>query len=126
MPTTPAFIVSLKPSQSWSRLSQMTDHSKAARTLMRDRSGRLAAATRFQTVDGLGGAVVLGRVSARIPGLDRWAGSVLPEHVPGPHAADRRVDPALHVRLALADADAPRNVEEPVGRHLDLAVVGGH
>ncbi len=34
MPTTPAFIVSLKPSQSAPRLSQMTDHSKAARTRM--------------------------------------------------------------------------------------------
>src|SRR5687767_4350762 len=107
MPTTPAFIVSLKPSQSWPRLSQMTDHSKAARTLMRNRSGRLEAATRFQTVDDLGGAVVLGRVPARVTGLDRRARSVPlegrpepprdrvpeepPEHVADPHAFDGRV-----------------------------------
>src|SRR5215204_1959823 len=140
MPTTPAFIVSLKAPQNSSRLSQITDHSKAARTLMRNRSGRLAAATRFQTVDGLGGAVVLGRVPPRVPRLDPRTRRVtlegrpeaprnrvpeeLPEHVAGPHAADRRVDPPLHVRLALADADPPGDVEEPVRRHLEIAVVG--
>src|SRR6266511_1901042 len=35
MPTAEAFIVFLKPSQSWSRLSQMKDHSNEARILMR-------------------------------------------------------------------------------------------
>src|SRR5687768_4402899 len=88
MPSTPARIVSLKPPQNSSRLSQMTDHSKAARTLMRNGSGRLAAATRFQTVEGLGRTVVLGRVPAWIPGLDRWARRVALEGRPEP-ARDR-------------------------------------
>src|SRR5688572_21448850 len=129
MPNAPAFIVFLKPSQMAARLSQMNCRSNAATTstAQSNTSGRPRAAAQWFRCC-LARADGLRRIRARIPQVDPRARSVVPErrveaarnrppqdppeHVTRLHPADRRVDPALHGRLALADADPPGNVEE--------------
>src|SRR5512132_2115301 len=138
MPIAETWIVRQSPSERRLRLSQIEAQSKLASRVMRSTQGRRApraAPLNAMCLAALRRGILADRV------LELRA---LPRHVAeerGPiafrrvgledrrelvailHGLDRGVHPLAHRRVALADADTPRNVEELVVRQLQCRVL---
>src|SRR6266545_8095059 len=130
IPSSETSIVRFSPSSRAWWYCQMTDHSKLARRFIgsRERPRHRGRSPRIRSDAGaIRRKVLAHRVGeTRLPlardvvveaGPEPLGGVVvqdLHELVAGLHEPQRRVDPVVHRRVTLADADAPRDVQELV------------